>query len=166
MERVLFLSTEPGCRSTISKNCKHHYFICKKVDTQQLKSWFDTPQWISLKWGWWGLQLVLHQEGQRAVAFPLPLSIHLTQKQAVMQKKVLILVNLPKYQTQALPRECLMAHFTSKNTFRMIWQGGCIKTRSLSRFWPFPPNWKYLKMSRFYYQIASQDHLHTSRPTE
>ena len=33
MERVLFLSTEPGCRSTISKNCKHHYFSCKKVDT-------------------------------------------------------------------------------------------------------------------------------------
>ena len=126
MERVLFLSTEPGCRSTISKNCKHHYFSCKKVDTQQLKSWFDTLLWISLKWGWWGLQLVLHQGGQRAVAFPLPLSIHLTQKQAVMQKKVIILVNLPKYQTQALPRECLMAHFTSKNTFRMFWQGGCI----------------------------------------
>ena len=37
MERVLSLSTEPRCRSTISKNCKHHYFSCYLCWT--LSSW-------------------------------------------------------------------------------------------------------------------------------
>ena len=143
MERVLSLSTEPICRSTISKNCKHHYFSCYLCWT--LSSWNPglTPRggfpWSGADEG---CSCCCIRKDKGLLRFPFLCQSTSPKSKQLCKKKVPILVNLPKYQTQALLRECLMAHFTRKNTFRIFDRGVSFRQKSLSRFWPFLPNCK------------------------